>query len=457
MKIGTAFLSLLIFSSVASGQSPDPAKWMCRNLADSGGFIYQDESIFGAQACRPIPQASQQTQPVAPPSTTVGSVQVQQPEARTTPKVNSAAPVKSPTGKLQVTMFEHQTLGESWEDFLRISGSKMNPCQSDKPQAAQWCDTFKKIEAEGNGTLTNSNPSGSVELVFSEKKLVQVLAVAKANWNKSVAEFTQTYGAPDTQTENSAIWSFADGGGIAVSGQSGNLIRANFYSKDGKPGDQETPVLPAQQESSQPTSQAQTFAGSDPKSSDYLTPAELQTAIRGSGKGVTITAGSAAGQALVASLANMNLAQYASVQLFTTESWIAFRAQVARKQYQRFDPADLSQAERQRGLVVVALGGAYGSNAGPRCNSVTRIALISDKGGAVVAEAAVQEAASSSWSNAFGASASCNALVAKFPATEVQRVSSAAEKGEYFIGVFSGSSLLFMYKAKEKYLRELGR
>jgi hypothetical protein len=457
MKIVTAFLSVLIFSSVASSQSPDPAKWMCRNLADSGGFIYQGESIFGTQACRPIPQASQQTQPVASPSASVGSTQVQQPEARTTPNANSTALVKVPTVKPQVTIFEHQTLGESWEDFLRISGSKMNPCKSDKPQAAQWCDTFKKIEAEGNGTLTNSNPSGSVEVVFSEKKLLQVLAIAKADWNKSVAEFTQTYGAPDSQTKNSAIWTFADGGGISVTGLPGNLIRANFYSKDGKPGDQEIPTSPTQQESSQQTSQAQGFAGSDSNSSDYLTPAELQTAIQGSGKGVTITAGSAVGQALVAGMANLNLAQYASVQLFTAESWIAFRARVARQQYQRFNPADLSQAERQRGLVVAAFGGAYGSNAGPQCNSVTRIALISDKGGAVVAEATAQEAASSSWSNAFGASASCNALIAKFPAAEVQRVSSAAEKGEYLIGVFSGSSLLFMYKAKEKYLRELGR
>jgi len=57
MKTVTGILSLLIFSSVASAQSPDPSKWMCRNLADSGNFTYQGETIFGTEACRPIAQA----------------------------------------------------------------------------------------------------------------------------------------------------------------------------------------------------------------------------------------------------------------------------------------------------------------------------------------------------------------------------------------------------------------
>ncbi|MGA7225582.1 MAG: hypothetical protein WBX16_22180 [Candidatus Acidiferrales bacterium] len=58
MKTVTAVLSLLMLSSMASAQSPDPSKWMCRNLADSGGFTYQGETIFGTQACRPIPQGA---------------------------------------------------------------------------------------------------------------------------------------------------------------------------------------------------------------------------------------------------------------------------------------------------------------------------------------------------------------------------------------------------------------
>jgi hypothetical protein len=58
MKTVIATLFLLMVSSVASAQNPDPAKWMCRNLADSGGFLYQGETIFGTQACRPIPHAT---------------------------------------------------------------------------------------------------------------------------------------------------------------------------------------------------------------------------------------------------------------------------------------------------------------------------------------------------------------------------------------------------------------
>ena len=45
MKTITAILGVLAFSSMASGQNPDPSKWMCRNLADSGGFAYQGETV----------------------------------------------------------------------------------------------------------------------------------------------------------------------------------------------------------------------------------------------------------------------------------------------------------------------------------------------------------------------------------------------------------------------------
>jgi hypothetical protein len=137
------------------------------------------------------------------------------------------------TGKPQVTTFMHQTLGESMEDFMRISGAKM--CASQKPQAAQWCETFKKIQAGEKGVVTDSNGAASVSLVFAEKRLVQVLVEGKADWGKSITEFTQKYGAPDVQTANAAEWAFGDGGGISVNGQPGNLFTATFFSKDAKP------------------------------------------------------------------------------------------------------------------------------------------------------------------------------------------------------------------------------
>jgi hypothetical protein len=58
MKKTIVILSLFMFSGVASAQSPDPSKGMCRNLADSGNSLYQGERILDSQGCRPIPQAA---------------------------------------------------------------------------------------------------------------------------------------------------------------------------------------------------------------------------------------------------------------------------------------------------------------------------------------------------------------------------------------------------------------
>jgi hypothetical protein len=84
MKTVTATLTLLMFSGVASAQNPDPSKWMCRNLSESGGFLYQGETIFGSQACRPISQAAPAA--TAPPSTTTTE----------TPKADASSPTPAP-------------------------------------------------------------------------------------------------------------------------------------------------------------------------------------------------------------------------------------------------------------------------------------------------------------------------------------------------------------------------
>lgn len=190
--------------------------------------------------------------------------------------------------------------------------------------------------------------------------------------------------------------------------------------------------------------------------SEFMTPAEIQNASQGSPRWVTITAGGSLGQALAASIAGVNLVQEASIHLFTTRSWMAFSAQQSRRQYKQFTPASLTKAEMMRGLTVVGFGMAYGSDAGPQCASISRIALISDKGGAVVAEAIGEDPVPSTWSNAFGASATCQALVAKFAEKDVKRVAAAAKNGEYFVGVFSGQNDRFLYKVKQKFLKQLG-
>ncbi|MGB7105119.1 MAG: DUF2846 domain-containing protein [Candidatus Acidiferrales bacterium] len=74
--ITAVYLVLASGTFAQTAQNPDPSKWMCRNLADSGGYVYQGETIFGSQACRPIPQASTQAQAATSP-TTVASAQTQ--------------------------------------------------------------------------------------------------------------------------------------------------------------------------------------------------------------------------------------------------------------------------------------------------------------------------------------------------------------------------------------------
>lgn len=126
MKTVTTILFLLMFSTVVSAQSPDPSKWMCRNLADSGGFTYQGETIFGTQACRPIPQSTPapSAAPVAAitpkPEASMATVSssVTAPVSAGTPQ---AAPVEVPTpaaspspgsdGKTRVFVTDSQ----SWE------------------------------------------------------------------------------------------------------------------------------------------------------------------------------------------------------------------------------------------------------------------------------------------------------------------------------------------------------
>jgi hypothetical protein len=151
---------------------------------------------------------------------------------------------QSASGQKAVTTFMHQTMGESIEDFMRISGSKM--CGSGKAEAAEWCAVFKKIEAGEDGTVIDENDRVSASLIFSGRKLVQVSVQGSADWPTCLAQFTQTYGKPDEQTANSATWVFADGGGITVNGPPGDRFSALFYSKERNPNiGARTPAQPS--------------------------------------------------------------------------------------------------------------------------------------------------------------------------------------------------------------------
>jgi hypothetical protein len=92
MKTSIAILSLAMFASVAFAQTPDSAKWMCRNLADSGGFVYQGESVFGTQACRPISQAA-----AVPNAPTAANVAATPQQDASSPSAPAATPTVAPS------------------------------------------------------------------------------------------------------------------------------------------------------------------------------------------------------------------------------------------------------------------------------------------------------------------------------------------------------------------------
>ena len=124
MKILTATLTLLMFSGVASAQNPDTSKWMCRNLSESGGFLYQGETIFGSQACRPIPQTAPaaSTIPVTPAtqkqdagmatvSSSVTAPVAAPPQTTPATPAPAASPAATNDGKTRVFVTDSQ----SWE------------------------------------------------------------------------------------------------------------------------------------------------------------------------------------------------------------------------------------------------------------------------------------------------------------------------------------------------------
>jgi hypothetical protein len=154
------------------------------------------------------------------------------------------SPSPATSGKPQVTTFMHQTLGESWEDFKRITGARLDRCESPTRELAKLCESSKKIEAGEQAELSDGNGDISVSLVFSQKKLMQVLVHGKADFSKTLAELNQKNGPPDTQNANTAIWSFPDGGGVIAVGRPGDEVAVVYYCKDAKDEAQRTIAPP---------------------------------------------------------------------------------------------------------------------------------------------------------------------------------------------------------------------
>ena len=143
--------------------------------------------------------------------------------------------------------------------------------------------------------------------------------------------------------------------------------------------------------------------------------------------------------------------QMPSEAIFTPEGWINAKAATAKQQ---FLPYTASPEDTLRTLKVVSRGCVAGTPAGPVCDSITRVVLLSDRVGTTVIEASVTKPFTSSWQNGFGASTTCSSLRSEFPVSELHKVRN--EKGEFQIATFAGSTLLKIYTVKQKHLKQLG-
>jgi len=188
--------------------------------------------------------------------------------------------------------------------------------------------------------------------------------------------------------------------------------------------------------------------------SDHLTAAEVQSALGSPAKrhhtifldiGTMLTSEASNGTG--------HGSQMPGMDVYMPDSWLATKRDAAKKQYRSYLPDD---QDTLRAMTVVARGIATGTTGGPECDSVTRVALISDKEGKLVVEAITEQDVTQTYQNAFGATASCSVVTAKFMLSDVTRVQSAANKGNFFIGVFyvGGSSKL--YEVKAPYRKDLG-
>jgi hypothetical protein len=161
----------------------------------------------------------------------------------------------------------------------------------------------------------------------------------------------------------------------------------------------------------------------------YLTPTEVAAALAGSGKDQRVTF------------------QGGNVEVYTTEARLWLQGQAAKKRYEPFAP---QKAQTIRGLFIYA--GALG--AGPQ-SAATRIVLVSDKDGTVVAQPLRSAPQEYSGLGALGIGLTWHSLLALFAQKDVERVRAAAHHGEFYIALFYGDGFKRLYQVKEKYLRKL--
>jgi hypothetical protein len=144
-------------------------------------------------------------------------------------------------------------------------------------------------------------------------------------------------------------------------------------------------------------------------------------------------------------------AQVPSESIFTPIGWLNAQNLIAKRQYLPFHP---TSDDTLRVVTILSKGCASGTPSGPVCETISRVALLSDKEGKVIVEAIHQWPLGQSWRNGFGASASCSALVSQFSMSDVQKVRNS--KGEFLVVTFNGTARLKIWTVKEKHIKKLG-
>jgi hypothetical protein len=192
------------------------------------------------------------------------------------------------------------------------------------------------------------------------------------------------------------------------------------------------------------TAAASPSIGSQTQAAEMLTNDEVKSALAGAGKNRFVRIDDA----------GLMAAQGASVPhiiLFMPEAVIAARSEEARKQFLPYEP---SEEDRKRSLMVYAQG-YVGNTYQEGCMSITRVVLISAPLGGVVKEAYLSESGTDAWANGYGATNHCAWLRAKFSIATVREVQAAAQDGEFYIAVFSGTQNTKTYKIKHKHQSKL--
>ena len=176
MKTTTVILSLFMFSGVVSAQSADTSKWVCRNLADSGYFLYEGESIFGSQACRPIPQAA----PAVSTATLPSAVTKVETSKQDTPIANSVA-------ALAPSAAQATTTAPAKEAPVSIEAPKLNASNANSGFPSRW----KSMTSGNDRTLHFEGEYIYVEVVLPEataKAGTFILTEAKKDGDKYVGK-----------------------------------------------------------------------------------------------------------------------------------------------------------------------------------------------------------------------------------------------------------------------------